>query len=141
VNSIDTSLFVYGTLRRDPTHELFHVLARNAVFIGEATVEGRLFDLGDYPGMLFPAPNGHVVGEVYEVRPALWERVITTLDEYEACRPVDPQPHEYRRQLIPARLKSGRVVNAWAYILDRPASGLREIPSGDYLAWRDGARV
>ena len=129
-----THLFVYGTLRRDPAHEMFHLLARAARFIGEARVAGRLYDLGTYPGMTLSTNGKYVKGEIYEVRPDQWERVIQQLDEYENCREDDPEPHEYRRELVKAELRSGRTVRAWAYVLNRPAHGLREIPSGDYLA-------
>jgi len=129
-----TQLFVYGTLRRDPAHEMFHLLARTARFVGEARVAGRLYDLGDYPGMTL-SPNGrYVKGEIYDVRSDQWERVIQRLDEYENCREDDPEPHEYRRELVHAELPSGQTVQAWAYVLNRPAQGLREIASGDYLA-------
>jgi gamma-glutamylcyclotransferase (GGCT)/AIG2-like uncharacterized protein YtfP len=129
-----TQLFVYGTLRRDPAHEIFHLLARTARFVGEARVAGRLYDLGAYPGMTL-SPNGkYVQGEIYEVLPDQWERVIRQLDEYENCREEDPEPHEYRRELVQAELPSGQTVRAWAYVLNRPAQGLREIASGDYLA-------
>lgn len=129
-----TQLFVYGTLRRDLAHEMFHLLARTARFVGEARVAGRLYDLGDYPGMTL-SPNGrYVKGEIYDVRSDQWERVIQRLDEYENCRQDDPEPHEYRRELVHAELPSGQTVQAWAYVLNRPAQGLREIASGDYLA-------
>ncbi|HEV7487226.1 MAG TPA: gamma-glutamylcyclotransferase family protein [Thermoanaerobaculia bacterium] len=129
-----TQLFVYGTLRRDLAHEMFHLLARTARFVDEARVAGRLYDLGDYPGMTL-SPNGsYVKGEIYDVRSDQWERVIQRLDEYENCREDDPEPHEYRRELVHAELPSGQTVQAWAYVLNRPAQGLREIVSGDYLA-------
>src|SRR5215813_7463055 len=95
-----TRLFVYGTLRRDPSHELFQLLARNAKLLGEAVVEGKLYDLGEYPGMIYRANGGHVIGELYQVNPEAWENVIERLDEYEGCRPIDPEPHEYRRILV-----------------------------------------
>jgi len=134
-----TALFVYGTLRRDPRHEMFHLLAKHARYVGEATVSGRLFDLGDYPGMVSPDERKNVVGEVYDVDPREWERVITRLDEYEGCGPLDPPPHEYRREIVDARLANGSLVQAWAYVLSRVPSATREIRSGDYLAWREGA--
>lgn len=135
-----TQLFVYGTLRRDPVHEMFHLLARSARFVSEARVAGRLYDLGTYPGMTL-SPNGKFVkGEIYEVQPDHWQDVIQQLDEYEACREDDPEPHEYRRELVRAELPSGQAVQAWAYILNRPNAGLREIPSGDYLSVLVGGR-
>ena len=129
-----THLFVYGTLRRDQAHEMFHLLARAARFVSEARVAGRLYDLGSYPGMTL-TPNGrYVKGEVYQVNPEQWDRVIRRLDEYEACTESDPEPHEYRRELVHAELSLGQEVLAWAYVLNHPATGMREIPSGDYLA-------
>lgn len=132
----ETTLFVYGTLRRDPSHELFHLLARNAEFLGEAVVQGKLYDLGDYPGMLYPA-RGHVVGELYRIAPGSWQSVVERLDEYEGCRLVDPEPHEYRRVIVDARSTSGHPVRAWAYVLARPVNNLPEIESGDYLSRRE----
>lgn len=129
-----TQLFVYGTLRREPAHEMVHLLARTARFVSEARVAGRLYDLGSYPGMTLTPNDRYVKGEIYEVDPDQWWSVIQQLDEYEACTENDPEPHEYRRELVRAELSSGQGVQAWAYVLNRPVLGLREISSGDYLA-------
>jgi gamma-glutamylcyclotransferase (GGCT)/AIG2-like uncharacterized protein YtfP len=131
-------LFVYGTLRSDPRHEMFHLLARHGQFVGEATVPGRLFDLGDYPGMISDK-NHRVLGELYEIDAAHWNTVIAQLDEYEGCGAADPEPHEYRREIVDARLMAGTVLPAWAYVLSRWPASFREIESGDYLSWRAGA--
>jgi gamma-glutamylcyclotransferase (GGCT)/AIG2-like uncharacterized protein YtfP len=131
-----TVIFVYGTLRRDLSHEMFHLLAKHARYMGDATVSGRLFDLGDYPGMIPSEDRSKVVGELYEIDQAKWHDVVTRLDKYEGCSSDDPEPHEYRRELVNARLHSGDVVAAWAYVLNgRPAKD-QEIKSGDYLSWR-----
>lgn len=45
-------LFVYGTLRKDVRNSMFHLLAREARFVGRARMQGLLFDLGDYPGLV-----------------------------------------------------------------------------------------
>lgn len=127
-------LFVYGTLRRDHRHEMFHVLAKTARFIGEARVAGRLYDLGTYPGMSIMSGGNYVKGEIYEVQPNHWSDVIRKLDEYEGCTDTDPEPHEYRRELVRAQLTSGQEIDAWAYVLNRSEQGLREITSGDYLS-------
>jgi gamma-glutamylcyclotransferase (GGCT)/AIG2-like uncharacterized protein YtfP len=129
-----TRLFVYGTLRSDPSHEMFHILARHAKFLGEAHVAGRLFDLGEYPGMVLQPNDNHVKGELYDVRPDHWNEVIEQLDRYEGCTDADPHPHEYRREMVQAELANGRRVDAWAYVLARPVAGLSEITSGDYLS-------
>src|SRR5438552_14406724 len=134
-----TRLFVYGTLRRDPSHEMFHLLAKYGRFVGDATVSGRLFDLGEYPGMVSSDHTGRVIGELYEIDHANWDHVIARLDEYEGCSIGDPQPHEYRRELINARLASGLSLPAWAYVLSNWPTNYREIKSGDYLDWRERA--
>jgi gamma-glutamylcyclotransferase (GGCT)/AIG2-like uncharacterized protein YtfP len=138
--SASRNLFVYGTLRRDTRNEQFHLLARHAKFIGEATVDGKLYDLGDYPGMLYPA-HGAVHGEVYAVAPEHWDAVVKQLDVYEGCTSSDPQPHEYRRELVQATLSNGSTVSAWAYVLNGEPPYRREIRSGDYLLWRTEARA
>jgi gamma-glutamylcyclotransferase (GGCT)/AIG2-like uncharacterized protein YtfP len=118
---------------------MFHLLAKHARYLGEASVHGRLFDLGEYPGMI-PDDRKSVVGEVYEVDPRDWDTVIRRLDEYEGCGPIDPPPHEYRREIVNARLShGGAVLTAWAYVLNRAPSETREIRSGDYISWREGA--
>lgn len=132
---VPQTIFVYGTLRRDPTHDLYHLLARHGRFIGDARVQGRLFDLGAYPGMALDDTNGFVTGELYEVA-VNWPSVIARLDEYEGCSSNDAEPHEYRRELVQALRPSGEPVRAWAYVLNRDPQGLPVIESGDYLAWR-----
>jgi gamma-glutamylcyclotransferase (GGCT)/AIG2-like uncharacterized protein YtfP len=133
----DTSrfLFVYGTLRRDPAHQVASLLASKARFVGAASVPGQLFDLGDYPGMISKEGAAVVHGEVYEVGRDRWRDLITTLDRYEGCAPEDPEPHEYSRRLVEARLQTGQRLNVWAYLLNTPVAGLPEIKSGDYLDW------
>ena len=113
---------------------MFHILARHAKFIGEARVAGRLYDLGEYPGMILRPSDHYVKGELYDVEPEHWNDVIEQLDRYEGCAADDPQPHEYRRELIQAELSNGRTADAWAYVLNRPVAGLSEITSGDYLS-------
>ncbi len=131
-----TTLFVYGTLRRDPSHEMFHLLAKHARYLGDATVSGRLFDLGEYPGMISSNGTSQVVGEIYEIDKTKWDDVITRLDTYEGCSSDDPEPHEYRRELVNARLTTGGEIPAWAYVLNSWPDTDQEIKSGDYLSWR-----
>ena len=64
-------LFVYGTLLRDIGHPMAEFLARQARFVGDAKMPGRLYDLGPYPGMREPENvDDWVHGELYELRNA-----------------------------------------------------------------------
>jgi gamma-glutamylcyclotransferase (GGCT)/AIG2-like uncharacterized protein YtfP len=115
---------------------MFQLLAKHARFVSIATVPGRLFDLGDYPGMVSSDERRVVFGELYEFDPSQWDAVIARLDEYEGCSSRDPEPHEYRREIVNARVGSGEILPAWAYVLNHRPARFQEIESGDYLAWR-----
>ena len=131
------NLFVYGTLRDDPANEMFQLLDRNAKVLGEATVAGRLYDLGSYPGLVLSSDGpDRVKGKLYRLHEATAANTLLVLDDYEGMGPTDPLPHEYRRDLVTAYLTDGRSVTAWAYVLDRPVSSLPRIMSGDFSQWR-----
>ena len=130
-------LFVYGTLREDAKHEMYHVLARHALFVGVATVRGELYSLGEYPGLV-PRQDTAALskGELYEISAEALEHTLSVLDDYEGLDPGDPLAHEYRRELVPVTLDDGRQLNAWAYVLNRSLEGLERIHSGDFSEWR-----
>lgn len=125
-------LFVYGTLRRDTQSEMYHLLARFANFLGDATFQGELYLVDYYPGVV-PSTRSEatVRGEVYRLfDPA---KVLQKLDEYEECGPEFLQPAEYVRRKEHVLLKDGRDIVAWIYIYNRSTDGLRRIESGDFL--------
>jgi gamma-glutamylcyclotransferase (GGCT)/AIG2-like uncharacterized protein YtfP len=94
----ETSLFVYGTLKRGQPN---HGRLQGARWLGEAWLEGaRLHDLGPFPMAI--AAEGRVAGELYAV--AL-ER-LPELDAFEGC------PRLYQRHWLP--LADGR--HAWVYL-------------------------
>ena len=128
-------LFVYGTLRKGAGHPMHRILSAGAEAAGEATFQGRLFDLGPYPGVVpDPAGRWRVAGEIYRMnRP---EPLLSALDEYEGCAPQDPQPHQYRRTVQPIRWGNGEQGEAWIYIYIASLKVARRIESGDYLQWQ-----
>lgn len=136
-----THLFVYGTLRQDPRHEMYRVLARSSRFAGDGVVAARLFDLGDYPGIVIsPDPRDKVAGEIYEISADGAAEVLRELDDYEGIGPSDPEPHEYRRDIVRVTLSDGRALDAWAYVLADPHPPYPRIPAADYLEWRSQGR-
>jgi gamma-glutamylcyclotransferase (GGCT)/AIG2-like uncharacterized protein YtfP len=135
-------LFVYGTLRGDLSHEMSMALAQRASLLGEGAVQGQLFNLGTYPGLVLSDRAQDVVkGEVYEIAPERLQATLNLLDEYEGLGPLDPEPHEYRREAVRVALSSGELVDAWAYVLNQTTQGLPRIPSGDFREWRDAHPV
>ena len=130
---MNSTLFVYGTLRRGATEGESDALLRGATYLGPARTGGRLYDLGRYPGLVpSDAQGASVRGEVHLLAdPA---RALADLDRYEGCAPDDRQPHEYERVEREVLLDSGDVVTAWLYAYARPIDAAHEIPSGDWLA-------
>jgi gamma-glutamylcyclotransferase (GGCT)/AIG2-like uncharacterized protein YtfP len=127
-------LFVYGSLRRG--FELHGVLAGlGARHVGKASLRGRLFDLGDYPGAEPSTADGdRVRGEVYRL--ANPERALQILDRTEGLRPCAPAESLYRREVAGVTLEDGSTAQAWVYWLGRWPGPKRLIASGDYVKHR-----
>jgi len=117
-------LFVYGHLRRGRIGCDLLELEQRTEWLGEVQVQGRLYDLGDYPGLVL-GHDGTVQGELIAFDdPALW----AVLDAYEDCDPDDPAASEYRR--IETDLLGGD--RAWTYVYNRPVESLAPIASGTW---------
>ena len=90
-------VFVYGTLRRGDVRDINH-LQPAPVFVGMASVQGVLYDLGSYPGLLLGG-EGRVTGEVYAISAEL-EQQLDTIEE------VWPQPTgEYNKREVEVQLR------------------------------------
>jgi gamma-glutamylcyclotransferase (GGCT)/AIG2-like uncharacterized protein YtfP len=125
----DSLLFVYGTLRPFVGIAMATWLRSVARHIGRATVPGRLYDLGDYPGMRAARRSGErVVGDVYSVPSA---RVFRVLDRYEAGARGKPR---FVRELCAVDLGRGGRRVAWTYRYRGSVLRVPRITSGDYQA-------
>lgn len=128
-------LFVYGTLRRVSGHPMHQLLRRHARFIGTATIGGRLYDLGPYPGVVESADEcDQVQGEVYRL--AAIDRVLRELDRYEGYDEAAPLGSLFIRRTASARLTDNARCPVWVYFFNRPLGAARRIVSGDYYAGR-----
>ena len=117
-------LFVYGTLRRG--YARAHRLLGEACFVSKGTVSGKLYDLGEYPGLRKTSrADGRVGGEVYELPGPDAEQRLAILARYEGA--------EFQRARVLVRLNNGRRHRAWAYVLADKPEGMRPIPTGVYV--------
>jgi gamma-glutamylcyclotransferase (GGCT)/AIG2-like uncharacterized protein YtfP len=123
-------LFAYGTLMRG-FHEAWQDKFQ-AKLIGQGTIRGRLYDLGDYPGarVASTSSDDFVTGELYELSHP--ERAIRFLDGYEGYFPSEPHKSLFVRDLVTVTLQGCRKTRAWAYLYNRPVSDGKLIPSGNY---------
>ncbi|MDZ7721140.1 MAG: gamma-glutamylcyclotransferase family protein [Balneolaceae bacterium] len=129
-------LFVYGSLRRDFSSPASDVLDNHAEYIGEATFQGKLYKIDWYPGVVSSDdPDDIVVGEVYKMNDK--ERVLSKLDRYEGCSPVDPEPHAFTRTKTQVKLKNGDKIKAWIYLYNLSTSEKKRIPSGDFVTFKN----
>lgn len=130
-------LFVYGTLMSHASRAAIggderRLLHASATSLGAATVAGRLYDLGSYPGLVTsPDAADRVHGEVLELADP--ERLFARLDPYEGIDPARPDGGDYRRDLRPARLADGRELMAWVYVFRGPVAGCPRLADG---RWR-----
>jgi len=126
-------LFVYGTLLTRARGELgadMRARLKNAsTSLGEATIPGRLFDLGTFPVMIAAAvPTDVVQGEVLRLDDP--EGVFVWLDPYEGFTPGHKRHGEYERVRRTVRLASGEELVAWVYLYVAGVMKAPPIPSG-----------
>jgi gamma-glutamylcyclotransferase (GGCT)/AIG2-like uncharacterized protein YtfP len=76
-------------------------LSDKARFLGNGTIRGRLYDLGNYPGVL-PSEAGEVHGELYEIEDG--SKQLNLLDQIEDFDPNNPESSLFVRALTEVRL-------------------------------------
>lgn len=108
-------LFAYGTLLTGTGNDtLDRLLRKNLIPLESATIQGRVIDLGRYPGAV-PTRNGaRLSGTLLRVlNPVLLLRII---DRYEDYDRHEPRRSEFVRRRVSVQLNaSGRNVPAWVY--------------------------
>jgi gamma-glutamylcyclotransferase (GGCT)/AIG2-like uncharacterized protein YtfP len=122
-------IFVYGTLRRGGVREMERLFP-GSVFLGVGRVRGRLYDLGEYPGLVLDERAGEVVGEVYRVS----GETLVALDEIEDFRPDDSFKSLFVRKRVDV-MGDEATRRCWIYVWNRQAGpGLALVESGDWMA-------
>ena len=121
-------VFVYGTLLRGGRSH-HRLVEHGAERVAPATIAGRLYNLGRYPGLV--RGMDPVRGELYRIRDAA---VFATLDAWEDFDGYGAESSSYLRVVREVTSLHGPPVWAWVYryVGDLDAASL--IPSGD---WRD----
>ena len=133
-------LFTYGTLLSGMGHPMHEVLIHFAELAGPAYINGKLYELGQYPGLVLSNNVKKVVwGEVYRIHTE--DELFRYLDDYEGCASHCRKPHEYRRDLVTIHDADGHSLLAWAYLYKKPVNHLQLIPNGDYLSYRNKGRL
>jgi gamma-glutamylcyclotransferase (GGCT)/AIG2-like uncharacterized protein YtfP len=120
-------LFVYGTLRSECANPMARLLERSATLAGTARVQGRLYQVASYPGLILSdGAEEWVKGEIHRLSDPL--ALLPVLDDYEGF--------EFERLVTEATLSDGRRIRCWVYVYgdaSRVSEG-RRIVSGDFMA-------
>ena len=133
-------VFVYGTLRKGEQRDI-NLLLPTPAFVGNSHVRGVLYDLGAYPGLRLLAESEDaagidVVGEVYEITPALEQ----LLDEIEEVWPQATGEYA-KRELEFAVGDVQAPVGCLVYEVSQACSqGRPVIAGGDWVQYRKGVK-
>lgn len=125
-------IFVYGTLRKEFPSSISAVLDRYCDFLSPGHMQGKMYEVGEYPGVIeSDNPEDVVHGDIYRIIDP--EIVLTVLDEYEGCAEKFSRPHEYVRKKKTVSMPGGESLFAWVYIYNHDVAGFRRIKRGDYI--------
>jgi len=128
-------LFVYGTLL-EPENPVGQLLRSNAEYYADGYFQGKLYDLGDYPGALESKnPKDKVFGSVFIVRKP--ETVFPVLDDYEEVGDQFPAPNEYTRKMIQVFTTNTELIYCHVYLFNRSVDCFRQIESGIFTRDND----
>ncbi len=120
--------FFYGLLKQGAKGAPQHIdLDTGGEFLGPAQIEGKLYDLGDYPGLL--AGDGRVEGMLYRLDDV---SLLPALDAFEGVVPGDLQASLYIRKKTPLvrsdRADIGQLV--WVYWYNQSPGEAMHLPMG-----------
>jgi gamma-glutamylcyclotransferase (GGCT)/AIG2-like uncharacterized protein YtfP len=125
-------LFVYGSLISSVAHSMGERLRRESILLGPARLQGRLYQVDWYPGVVLSDDTADIVhGEAYRlIAPAA---SLAWLDEYEgiARGPSSVTARdEYIRTQTPVALDGGGELLVWIYLYQRDVGRLARVMSG-----------
>lgn len=127
-------VFVYGTLRAGEVNDIGQAATRSRLaaprLIGGASVPGRLYDFGNYPGLVPDSAGGLVHGDVYEID----EVLVSVLDEIEEVYPGVEGLFRSREISV---VVDGHALQCLFYSVGAESVvGLPRIENGDWVAYR-----
>jgi gamma-glutamylcyclotransferase (GGCT)/AIG2-like uncharacterized protein YtfP len=130
-------LFIYGSLLPGLEAPPMAGIVRRMTLVCEATVRGRLFDFGPFPGVLLDESADVVKGRIVRVPPDCWSR----LDRYESCPLDDSVDGLYRRIKTTAVREDGSGIECWVYVYNQDVSRATLVECGCWLTHRGLTKI
>ncbi|MEY3321727.1 MAG: hypothetical protein RLZZ417_1310 [Bacteroidota bacterium] len=126
-------IFVYGTLLPEYNLSISNLFENEADFIGQGFVYAKLYDIGDYPGIILDKTfENKVYGNIYQLHHP--ESSFQILDEYEGINSTHPEENEYIRSIVKV-FTGEHELEANVYLYCKDISNLKLIPSGQYISY------
>lgn len=128
-------LFVYGSLRSGFRSPAYEYISRYFDLVGDAKVNGKLYDLGDYPAARPSDEEKFILGELYCIRNKNeFSWAMGQLDDYEGVNVAFDEIPLYRRDVADVHI-GGKTTKAWIYWYHGDVEGKPVIESGDVLQY------
>ena len=128
-------LFVYGSLRSGFRNPAYQYLADFFTLIGEAVVQGKFYDKGEFPVAIPSTEDAFIHGELYVANNAEgFDWAIAQLDDYEGLNVENGEKPLYKRELVEV-FQDGKPSLAWIYWYNDSVDGMEEIITGDILKY------
>jgi gamma-glutamylcyclotransferase (GGCT)/AIG2-like uncharacterized protein YtfP len=121
---------LYGSLMREYEEQDFIGVREKLEYVGDCTLRGELYSLGDWPGMV--VGDGQVTGELFKVKD---ESAFAALDQTEHFVPAKPTGCKYLRRSV--RLVEPEI-DAWTYIYNWPLTDEPRVSGGSWSQHRRG---
>jgi gamma-glutamylcyclotransferase (GGCT)/AIG2-like uncharacterized protein YtfP len=131
-------LFVYGSLRSGFHSSVYAYISQYFIFDGMSSVQGRLYDMGEYPGAVPCTEDYFITGELYHIaQKEDFDRAMEQLDDYEGLLVEAGEIPLFRREPVNVLFKNTTVI-AWMYWYNRAITNEHRIESGDFVAYKMG---
>lgn len=120
-------IVLYGSLMSSFPMQQDLGLHNNMTLVGPCELPGKLYDLGEYPGLIGGSDGNYLVSaELYHFS---GQETLTALDDYEDYKPDNEQESLYVRTLVNLYEPS---LQAWVYIYNRDVLESNLIKSGSW---------
>jgi gamma-glutamylcyclotransferase (GGCT)/AIG2-like uncharacterized protein YtfP len=123
-------LFVYGTLL---STEYNHQTIKGSKLIGQGSIYGKLFDIGNYPAL--KEGENIIIGELYNID----DLTLKNCDQLEGYNQDDPENSPYIRKSVTVFLDKKELC-AHVYYCNFGTKHYKEIESGNYKEYMDDKR-
>ncbi|MEI8052937.1 MAG: gamma-glutamylcyclotransferase family protein [Bacteroidota bacterium] len=128
-------LFVYGSLRSGFRNPAYQYIADYFTLEGEAVVQGKFYDKGEYPVAVSANDNTYITGELYLAKnKEAFDWAIAQLDDYEGLNVEPGEKAWYKREQATVYINKQPFVS-WIYWYNDSVANMEEIVTGDIMKY------